>query len=232
MWSKAIASWGRLMGRGKADGAEDERRLWGRIPCDVETTIESAGSERGPALPARVRNVSRGGVNLSAGRKFEPGSLLSVALPVGDGTQMLACVVRCEALPSGVWELGCTFAAQLSDEDLQNLGARREKAAPSDQRIWVRFPCHAVASLQVVRAAGQSASPAAVLNVSASGIALQAEVPLRVGELLSLELRRDGELVLTTLASVVRTATAPDGTRVVGCNFISELSDEQVAALL
>jgi len=52
-----------------------------------------------------------------------------------------------------------------------------------------------------------------------------------VGELLSLELRRDGE-ALTTLASVVRTTTAPDGTRVVGCNFIRELTDEQVLALL
>jgi hypothetical protein len=232
MWSKALSSWGRLLGRGKSDGAEDERRLWGRVPCDVETTIESAGPDLGPPLPAHVRNVSRGGINLTSGQKFEPGWLLCVALPVGDGTQVLACVVRCEALPSGLWELGCTFAAQLSDEDLQNLGARREKAGPPDQRAWVRYPCHAVASFQVVRANEPSTSQAAVLNVSANGIALQVEAPLHVGELLNLELSRDGERVLTTLASVVRTATAPDGALVIGCNFIRELDDEQVAALL
>src|SRR5262249_49638243 len=121
MLSKTISSWGRMLGLGKGDGAEEERRLWGRISCDVETTIAAAASDVGPALPARLRTFSRGGINLSSGSKFEPGALLSVSLPVGDGTQILACVVRCEPLDSGLWELGCTFAAELSDEDLQNL---------------------------------------------------------------------------------------------------------------
>src|SRR4051812_35150764 len=116
MW--AVSSWGRLLGLGRGDVAEEERRLWGRVNCDVQTTIQSANGDGGPALPARARNVSLGGINLSAGQAFEPGSLLSVALPVGGGTEVLACVVRCEPLGAGQWELGCTFAAQLSEEDL------------------------------------------------------------------------------------------------------------------
>src|SRR5262245_61092256 len=132
MLSKAIASWGRLLGLGKSDSVEQERRLWGRIPCDVATRIQAASGDEGPSLPARVRNVSMGGINLASGRAFEPGALLSVALPVGGSTEVLACVVRCEPLGEGAWELGCTFAARLSDEDLQHFGARKEKAGPAD----------------------------------------------------------------------------------------------------
>src|SRR5262249_25502260 len=85
MLSKTISIGGGMLGVGKGDGAEEERRLWGRISCDVETTIAAAASDVGPALPARLRNFSRGGINLSSGSKFEPGALLSVSLPVGDG---------------------------------------------------------------------------------------------------------------------------------------------------
>lgn len=232
MWAKTITSWGRILGLGGSEAAEAERRLWGRVPCDLETIIQPANGDPEPSLPARARNVSAGGINLTAAKPFEPGTLLSVALPIGGGTEVLACVVRCEAIGADQWGLGCTFAAQLSEEDLQTLGARKEKAGPQDQRAWVRYPCNAWAAYQVVRAGGESAGTAAVLDVSASGIAMRAETQLHVGELLSLELRCDGATLVTTLASVVRTATDPGGARVVGCNFIRELPDEQVSALL
>src|SRR4051812_40250674 len=122
MWAKAISSWGRLLGLGRSGPAEEEeRRLWGRVPCDVETTVQPASGDPGPSQVARARNVSRGGISLAVANRFEPGALLSVALPVGDGTEVLACVVRCDPLGAGRWELGCTFAAQLDDEDLHNL---------------------------------------------------------------------------------------------------------------
>src|SRR5262245_16136673 len=230
MFSRAFSGWGRLIGLGQSANSneEEERRLWGRITCDVETTCQSASEADPPVLSGRLRNISRGGLNLRVSQSFEPGSLLSVALPVGEGTEILACVVRCEQVEVGLWELGCTFAAQLSDEDLQHFGARREKAVPPDQRTWVRFACAAGAAYRVVRTGRDSI--AAVLNISASGIALRPEESLRVGELLNLELSRDGRPVLTTLASVVRTAKAPGGERIVGCNFIRELTEEQVQA--
>lgn len=231
MWSRTITSFGRLFGMGKGV-AEDERRSWGRVACDVETTIHPAAGGPGGAAPARVRNVSLGGVKMTSGQRYDPGALLSVALPLGDETEVLACVVRCDPSGDGLWELGCTFAAQLSDEDLLALGAKRERAAPPDQRDYVRFPCHATAGYRVVRAGEERNGAAAVLDVSASGIALHPDSGLQVGDLLELELRRDGAMVLTTLASVVRTANAPDGSRVIGCNFIRELANDQVVALL
>jgi hypothetical protein len=97
----------------------------------------------------------------------------------------------------------------------------------------VRFPCQARAAYQVVRSPESgSLQPAELLNISAGGVAMQASEALEVGLLLSLELSRNDAVVVTTLASVVRTATAADGGRLVGCNFIRELPEEQIQALL
>jgi hypothetical protein len=228
---RAISGLGRFLGVSKrSDASDEERRLWGRIPCHLETTIAPANGRNEPELPARVRNISRSGINLTVGRSFAAGTLLSVALPLDAGTEMLVCVVRCEPVTDGGYELGCTFAAQLSDEDLHHFGARREKTVAPDLRSWVRYPCHAQVGYRVVKT--ESTNPATVLNISASGIALEVNEALRVGELLELALSRDGEVLLTTLASVVRTEMAPDRAHVIGCNFIAELTEEQVATLL
>ena len=67
------------------------------------------------------------------------------------------------------------------------------------------------------------------------GVALEvADEALSVGDLLSVELSRQGqqEVVLTALASVVRTTQGRNGLRLAGCNFISELPEEQMAELL
>ena len=78
-----------------------------------------------------------------------------------------------------------------------------------------------------------SSDLATVLNISGVGVALQVAQPLHVGDLLSLELRRgDGQVVLTTLASVVRVTAPQSGERTVGCNFINELNDDQMSSLL
>jgi hypothetical protein len=180
-----------------------------------------------------VRNISRGGINLVLSRSFRPGELLSVALPGnGEDTEVLACVMRCDEV-AGAWQLGCTFATQLSDDDLRRFGARAARTSPPDQRTWERFPCQAQAAFTVVRSKEPAARPVSVVNISAGGIALQVTSPLSIGELLSVELRRsEGQPVLTTLASVVRTTTERTGGHIVGCNFIHHLPEEQIRQLL
>jgi hypothetical protein len=85
-----------------------------------------------------------------------------------------------------------------------------------------------------VAGSGEScAVKAEVVNISVGGVALQVTTPVPVGALLTLQLRLgEGEPVITTLASVVRTTTERDGARLVGCTFIHELSEEQVRQLL
>ncbi len=231
MLARALSSWGKLLRFGSST-VEEERRLWGRILCDLETTCQAVGSEGGDRLPARVQNISQGGVNLLLVEAFQPGALLSVALPCAASTEVLACVVRCEPYDGG-WQLGCTFASPLTDDDLDRIESGAGRIPALEQRGRARFPCRAGARYQLVRTPELSEQRSIeVLNLSASGIALQGDAPLRVGELLSLELSRDGTAVLTTLASVVRTDIAEDGARFAGCNFIHELAEEQVGRLL
>jgi hypothetical protein len=97
----------------------------------------------------------------------------------------------------------------------------------------VRFPCPAQAVFTVVGAEPTSPSQGLVLNISAGGIAMQVLMPRMVGELLSIELwRGEDRPVVHTLASVVRTTLERGGQRIVGCNFIHELTEEQVRRLL
>lgn len=232
---QALASVGRLLGLAGPQLADDEeRRAWGRVRCDTELTCRPTAGGAAP-LPARARDISPGGISLTLGRAFQPGELLSITLPGGGPGQteeVLGCVVRCGEL-DGAFAVACTFAAHLDDADLQRFGARRQRAEPTDQRSWARFACQARAAFQVVRGGEASATwQAAVLNISASGVALQVPLALHVGDLLSVELRRDDQPVLVTLASVVRVATELAGERLVGCNFIRELPEETIAALL
>jgi hypothetical protein len=232
MLARALASWSRLVSwRRVKHAGEEDRRVWVRFPSGLETALRPAGGPDGPRLGTRVQDVSRGGIQLLVDRPFEAGELLSVELPEAGGqapSTVLACVVWATPVEGGPWSVGCTFASELSDDDLALFGGRPAPAA--DQRGWVRFPCRAQATFQVVRAPAAPAV-AEVLNVSASGIGLRAGGGLQVGEMLSVELRGGDRPPLTTLACVVRVTAEPDGKQILGCNFISELAEDDLRAL-
>lgn len=234
MLARVLSSWGKMFGL-SGDGAagEDDRRAFGRVVCDVATTCQAASPPRGEYLPSRVRNVSPGGVCLRLPREFQLGELLSVVLPTQahePRAEVLACIVRCDEA-GGEWEVGCTFATPLSEDDLARFGG--PASAGADQRSWMRFRCEAEASYQLVGPATPAASqPAGVVNISGGGVGLLVAEALQVGELLSVELRRDGRAILTALASIVRTTERPGGERLVGCNFIHELPEDQLRRLL
>src|SRR5947209_3022972 len=138
MLDRFVSSLGRLVGRQPdEDALEEERRLWVRYPCNLET-ISELRSEKSERVSARVRNISRGGLRLVVDREVKTGGLLSVELPAGEGqasSTVLAYVVH-STPQDGVWTLGCTFASELTDEDLRPFGAKRERAAVPDQRAW------------------------------------------------------------------------------------------------
>src|SRR5262245_48712391 len=153
MFSSLVSTCGRLVGwRKQPAGAEGERRVWVRYPCDVKTLAQPAGGRAEERLMTRVRNISPGGISLVVNRRFEPGMLLCVELPAAEGraSSVLAYVIHAKEESAGEWALGCTFAAELSDEDLHPFGAKQVKPAAGDSRAWVRFPCAAQASYHAV----------------------------------------------------------------------------------
>jgi hypothetical protein len=187
-------------------------------------------------LSARIRDISRGGINFLVNCPVEQGSLMSVEIPVSGGqltSTVLAYVVRVQPAPEGEWSVGCTFATELYDEDLEPFGASRLKTQPTDQRSWVRFPCHAKATYEFVQNAESNPRPAQVLNISASGVGLQTDHAVDLGRLLSLELcGPNGSFSLNILSCVVRVTPLLDNAWVLGCNLIRELSNRELKALL
>jgi hypothetical protein len=239
MFERTVSFWRRLTRSrprrpGGPESAED-RRVWVRFPADLETTYHPAGQEGRPGFAALVRNISVGGLSLAVDRPFEPGALLTVELPgpAGQATYAaLACVVHCGPEKDGRWVLGCTFSRELSDDDLEPFGARRARPQPADQRTWVRYTCDVQASFQLV-AAADGPRPAKVLNISASGVRLLVREPIEAGTLLSVALRSaDGTGGKTMLSCVVHVSPQGEGEWGLGCNFITELSEADLLALL
>jgi hypothetical protein len=235
--------WQRLMGRRAAEAdvsvpeaGPDERRIWVRFPSQVETTLQPAQDGRSERLPATIRDISRGGIRLVVETEFEPGALVSVELPGpgGDASYaVLAYVVHASQTDDGAWTLGCTFARELSDEDLEAFGGRRKKPTAPDDRSWVRFPCHVQSSYHIVAEPDGRLRPAQVLNISASGIGLLVEQAVETGALLSLELwNATGDAFQAILACVVHATPQGEGHWALGCNFIRELTVAELQALL
>jgi hypothetical protein len=241
MFERTASLWRRMVGK-EAQPAEavprkaEERRVGLRYPASGQTTVQPVNGAGPGRLPARLRNISRGGINLLVDRALEPGALLSVDLPGGEGrpTQaVLACVVHVRPHGAGEWAIGCTFSQELADGDLRAFGARREKPpASDDQRDWVRVPCDVRASCRVVPAAAEEPWTACVLNVSPSGIGLLADHAVENGALVNIELQGSaGQAPLSILACVVHIQERDGGSRALGCNFIRELTDAELRAL-
>lgn len=215
-----------------AEPADVDRRIWIRYPCDMSTVCQSIAETAELRLAARVRNISRGGVTLLSSRAFTIGSLLSVELPGAEGStnySVLAYVLRVTTQTDGQCLVSCQFASELSDEDLQPFATKHLKPMPPDPRSWVRFPCTSPIAFREVGTAREEDEKAAAVDLSPRGIGLITRHPLEVGTLLQLELgESEGEPVVSILATVVRLAETGPNEWSVGCNFIRDLTEEEL----
>ena len=213
----------------------ENRRVWLRYAANVNIRCGEAGGEGDAGVLGVICDISRGGIQMISSRRFEPGTLISVELPPGRGEQklaVLACVVRAQPYGDSEWKMGCRFSSELNEDQLVALGAARKRPHAPDPRGWSRFPCDSRAFYQRVNGPAEPHRPARMFNVAVGGMALLVDEPVAVGELLSAELHdAKGQPVFTILACVVHSQTVPEG-HLLGCNFIRELSDTDVQALL
>ena len=241
MFDRAAALWNRLTQKpiwassGAGQTAEEDRRVRVRHNVNMETKVTPAAGAAEPSLRASILDVSSDGVKLVVGRAFEQGDLLTMELPspVGEpSVSVLACVVHVQAEGDAEWVLGCRFSAELNDADLAAFGAVRTKPAESDGRNWSRFPCEIKAVYQIIPDEEDVRREAKVLNISAGGVAMLVEHDVNAGALLSAELHAPGgQTVVTILACVVHVIVHSEHERVLGCNFIQALSENDLKAL-
>ncbi len=97
-----------------------ERRAFVRHFCDIGAVVD--------AWSAKIENISRGGLKVVIGRRYEVGAILKVEVPKpGDEefSLLLARVVHVAPEPNGSWGLGCAFTQLLSQEELEDLFINR-----------------------------------------------------------------------------------------------------------
>jgi PilZ domain len=241
MFARTFSFWRRLVGQthshaeGGGTAVEEDRRLWVRYEANLEARVQLSEQTPAERVVARVRDISIGGAKLVTDRPFQAGQILTLELPsAGDEQQVvLACVVRVAPLAAGAWSLGCVFARELSAEDLEKVGAQKAKPSADDQRTWVRYDCTSTATYERVGEENGQTHTAQVLNVSASGVGLILREPAEPGCLISLSLQgKRGAPMRSILACIVHTTVRAGGELAVGCNFIRELAEDELNALL
>jgi hypothetical protein len=99
-----------------------ERRASTRYPCNLATSCRLVASLPGEPVPARVRNISVGGVSLVLTHPFEPESLVSIELRSmarGVVHPVQVRIIYSIEHPSGDWILGASFVDPLGDDELK-----------------------------------------------------------------------------------------------------------------
>lgn len=235
MAEKAVSFWRRL-----------DWRLWSRSYLEETPETERVAWVRpygkGPGTPAederhpaQVRDISLGGIVIVVNRRFESGTLLRVEVPaVGDApaTAVLARVIQVTALSQRAFSLNCCYAKELNDDDLRAFGAERARPQGKDGREWVRYDCETDTWFICVLAAEHVQEPTKIRNISAGGFAIQTKRPLDVSTLLSVALPDPNGPPRPTLSRVIHVAAQGDGTWLLGCTFVTELSDADLEALM
>ncbi|MGF1579387.1 MAG: PilZ domain-containing protein [Gemmataceae bacterium] len=238
MLTQAVTFWRRLFGTGVASDSappkivREERRSSIRFPVNEPITYELAGPGAREAKSGCIRDISLGGVKLSIAQPIEPGELLTLHLPSPNGTEsnaVLSCVVHVSKMDEETWVVGCTFARNLTEDDISPF-LPDHQTAKVEQRKAPRYPLTVTATYTLVNDAESVPQQAEVMNISSTGIALCVPNLIDVGALLSVDLLASDGNEQTILACVVRLTQGDENGWIVGCTFIAEIMDEAAMA--
>jgi hypothetical protein len=93
-----------------------------------------------------IENISRGGIKLIMHRRFEPGALLKVdvPLPVEQPTPyLMSRVIYATLQPNGTWAVGCSFTEELHEDYMWSIlktPANRTECRPKHSRQDAKTP--------------------------------------------------------------------------------------------
>jgi hypothetical protein len=199
--------------------------------------VVEASSGDGHRYTAQIVESTDAGLKLKVRHPFDVGSMVRIDLPcqeLGPVTTVLACVMNRKNDGKDLWQLACQFCTELDDDDLTSLGVKRELIAKpdGDNRSYKRYPAKAQVLFRDMRSRKEPIYPGTVLNASPTGIGLRVKEALIPGSLLDLTVQGErGQKLFEILACVVYRHTEKEDEYTVGCNFIRELSEEELNSL-
>jgi hypothetical protein len=104
-----------------------ERRVYVRLPSELDVDCHLSGRSPDVCWPGQVRNISPGGIGLVMRHRFRPGTALVVELRGLTGALLRtvpARVIYASAVSAHghpCWLLGCAFDEPLPEEDVRAL---------------------------------------------------------------------------------------------------------------
>jgi hypothetical protein len=212
-----------------------ERRTAERYPCNLETRCEPIARSSGGSWPACVTDISTGGIGMVLERRFERNAVLSLRLESPDGDfarTLFVRVVYSVREADGRWRMGCVFASELLEEELQPFQAQRVRPEPPDCRAWVRFRCDVETTCRAVTPPHPDPWTVRVLDVSAGGMSLASPRELGRGALLSVDMPEAEETQRQQiLLRVVGCRPATSDQWTLGCEVADQLSEQDLQGL-
>jgi c-di-GMP-binding flagellar brake protein YcgR len=109
---------------GPGEAVSNDKRSWPRFTGNLTATVQLTNSYDLTRWPAKVLNLSAGGVALVVDRDIRNGTLLTVDLCGANGQRLdtiLICVVHITTGEDGTRRLGCNFIRELEESDLRRL---------------------------------------------------------------------------------------------------------------
>ncbi|WP_020469249.1 PilZ domain-containing protein [Zavarzinella formosa] len=219
----------------KTSNSAEDRRAHPRFDTEIETVCRPVAD--GEEHKAIIRDVSRSGVKLLLDVELVPGTMVRVDVPHAVNSAhtvtLLACVMRVIPESDDRWSCGCMFSLELNDDELAIFGGKKVQGAHGDQRAWIRHPVRAMAEYRVLPGEDDILLTAEVVNLSPAGVGLLLDRHLDPGSVLSVSLHRAKDKPdLSMLASIVYLTDCSDGRWAAGCNFIRELTHEELKSIV
>ena len=215
-----------------AKSVATEHRAFNRAPCALEATCKPLAGGRTKAWSATAVDISTGGIAIVLGRRFEPGATLLATLASADGEfarTLLLRVAHVARQDNGNWKLGCAFATELSQEELQAFQIENIRPEAPDRRAWVRFSCNVPAQCRVVAPEQSDAYTARVLEVSPGGMNLLAPLELERGAVLNVRLPDgDARVPRFILVRVLRVMEFSSDRWFLACEFADQMTAEDL----
>jgi PilZ domain len=214
-------------------GDSSDRRAHERHATKIDTICRRVSEA--DEIPARILDVSLGGIKIAVSRLMREGTMLRVDLPkaAGPATTILACVTHVHQAGRAEWEVGCSFSLELSDDEVRAFGGHKARTTTGDQRAWVRQPARGTIDFRPLPGHDGPPDTAEIVNLSPTGVGLIVESPLEPGSALTVSLKRhDDQPDQPVLAVVVYQTEREDGMWAAGCQFIRQLSQTELDELL
>lgn len=223
---------------------EVERRAQTRYPNEGKSIIRMLARPYFQSLTAVVLNANVAGLGLLTSSRLEPGTILTIQVQRrqrGLSSIVSARVIHAEPRPDGNWHVGCKFSTLLKEEEVETLlanglaPAEEESAVDGrDRRAWVRYHHDPEAScITGDTHPDMGLCTARVRDISHSGISLVLNRHLKVGAFLAVELVNTRQTCLPPLLARVVHATAQiSGDWLIGCEFSSVLTDDELQQMI